>query len=51
MDSEADYQPPLQLEGQTSINDYLDPIPAITPVELREPTDDELDAFLTAQLE
>ncbi|WP_426006371.1 hypothetical protein ACPFL9_05925 [Paenarthrobacter sp. NyZ202] len=43
-----EHQPIPELEGQTSINDFLAPTPAITPVELREPTDSELAAFLSA---
>ncbi|SDW04507.1 hypothetical protein SAMN04487912_101245 [Arthrobacter sp. cf158] len=43
------FEPIPQLEGQTSINDFLPPTPATTPVEIREPTDDELAAFFEAQ--
>jgi hypothetical protein len=39
-------QPTPELDGQTSISDYLTPTTAITPVEVREPTDMELAAFL-----
>jgi hypothetical protein len=49
MDADAEDQPRSQLDGQTSINDYLSPIPAITPVEIREPTDGELAIFLSAE--
>jgi hypothetical protein len=50
MHADAEHQlPTAQLDGQTSINDYLAPIPAIIPVELREPTDVELATFLTAE--
>lgn len=49
MDTNAEHRLPVQLDGQTSINDYLTPVPAITPVELREPTDVELADFLTEQ--
>lgn len=42
-------QQPAQLDGQTSINDYLPPTPAIIPVELREPTDAELADFLSSE--
>lgn len=49
MHPDAEYQTPPQLEGQTSINDYLSPTPAIVPVELREPTDVELATFLAAE--
>ena len=49
MEPDAGHQLPAELDGQTSINDYLTPAPAITPVELREPTDAELAAFLTAE--
>jgi hypothetical protein len=49
MHADAEHQLPTQLDGQTSINDYLAPIPAINPVELREPTDVELATFLTAE--
>ncbi|MHC8609775.1 hypothetical protein ACW4FP_19215 (plasmid) [Paenarthrobacter ureafaciens] len=36
-----------QLDGQTSINDYLSPTAAIVPVEVRPPTDEELAVFLS----
>lgn len=49
MQEDAEHQLPAQLDGQTSINDYLIPIPAIIPVELREPTDVELANFMTAE--
>lgn len=49
MHPDAVHQLLTQLDGQTSINDYLTPIPAIIPVELREPTDAELANFLTAE--
>lgn len=49
MQPDAEHQLPAQLNGQTSINDYLTPTPAIIPVELREPTDVELATFLTAE--
>jgi hypothetical protein len=49
MPADAEHQLPTQLDGQTSINDYLIPTPAIIPVELREPTDVELATFLTAE--
>jgi hypothetical protein len=49
MHADADNQIPEELDGQTSINDYLTPIPAIIPVELREPTDVELATFMTAE--
>lgn len=49
MQQDAQYPRGSQLDGQTSINDYLKPIPAIIPVELREPTDLELASFLAAQ--
>jgi len=50
MHAGADHQIPEELDGQTSINDYLTPIPAIIPVELREPTDVELATFMTAEI-
>lgn len=46
---DAEYQSPTQLDGQTSINDYLAATTAIIPVELREPTDAELAIFLEAE--
>jgi hypothetical protein len=49
MRSDAEHQLPTQLDGQTTINDYLTPTPAIIPVELREPTDAELTTFLAAE--
>lgn len=49
MHEDAEYQPATHLDGQTSINDYLSPVPAILPVEVREPTDAELATFLIAQ--
>jgi hypothetical protein len=49
MDKNANHPLPIHLVGQTSINDYLAPVPAIIPVELREPTDAELAAFLAAE--
>lgn len=45
----AEHQPPAQVDGQTSINDYLTPSTSILPVELREPTDVELNNFLINQ--
>lgn len=36
-----------ELDGQTSINDYLSPTAAIVPVAVRAPTDEELAAFLS----
>ncbi|MET3937171.1 hypothetical protein [Arthrobacter sp. OAP107] len=36
-----------ELDGQTSINDYLSPTAAIVPVEVRPPTDEELAVFLS----
>ena len=38
-----------ELDGQTSINDYLSPTAAIVPVAVRAPTDEELAAFLSDQ--
>jgi hypothetical protein len=49
MHPDAEHQPPTQLDGQTSINDYLSATTAIIPVELREPTDAELAIFLEAE--
>lgn len=49
MHPDAQHQRPTQLEGQTSINDYIAPTPAIIPVELRQPTDVELATFLTGE--
>jgi hypothetical protein len=49
MHEDAEYPLRPELDGQTSINDYLTPIPAITPVEIREPTDGELAIFLAAE--
>jgi hypothetical protein len=46
---DGEHQLPTQLDGQTSINDYIAPSPAIIPVELREPTDDELATFLAGE--
>jgi hypothetical protein len=51
MHPDAEHQQPTELDGQTSINDLLAATPAITPVELREPTDAELAIFLEAQTE
>lgn len=51
MHPDAEQQQPTQLDGQTSINDLLAATPAITPVELREPSDAELAIFLEAQTE
>lgn len=45
----AEHQPTAQLDGQTSINDYLAANTAIIPVDLREPTNAELVAFLQAE--
>ncbi|BCW62175.1 hypothetical protein [Arthrobacter sp. StoSoilB22] len=42
-------EPIPELEGQTSLHDFLYPTPATTPVEVREPTDLELNAFFEAQ--
>ncbi len=47
MDANTEPPEPSMLEGQTSINDYLEPSAAITPVKPREPTDDELTAWLS----
>lgn len=49
MHPDAEFHIPTQLEGQTSINDYLAPTPAIIPVELREPNDVELATFLAGE--
>lgn len=49
MHPDPEQQLPRELDGQTSINDYLAQIPAITPVELREPADEELANFLAAE--
>lgn len=49
MHLDAEFQVPTQLNGQTSINEHLTPIPAIIPVDLREPTDVELVPFLAAE--
>ena len=49
MHPDAEHQPPTQLDGQTSVNDYLAATTAIIPVELREPTDAELAIFLEAE--
>ncbi|MFJ4208540.1 hypothetical protein ACIPY2_08780 [Paenarthrobacter sp. NPDC089675] len=46
MPNDATSEPMPELEGQTSINDFLPESPAITPVEVREPTDVEIAAFL-----
>lgn len=35
------------LEGQVSINDFLPSSPAVVPVAVREPTDEELVKFLS----
>ncbi|MGR0158595.1 hypothetical protein [Paenarthrobacter nitroguajacolicus] len=43
------FEPIPELEGQTSIHDFLSPTPATTPVEIREPSDTELAAFFEAQ--
>lgn len=51
MHPDAEHQQPTELDGQTSINDLLAATPAITSVELREPTDAELAIFLEAQTE
>ncbi|MGJ3189640.1 hypothetical protein [Paenarthrobacter sp. FR1] len=48
MPDDAALQAIPHLEGQMSINDFLPPSPAITPVEIREPTDLELAAFFEA---
>lgn len=37
------------LEGQVSINDFLAPSPAIVPVTVREPTDEEVAWFLSTE--
>ena len=37
-----------ELVGQTSINDYVGNTPATVPVEVREPTDAEIEAFFAA---
>ena len=47
---DGEYQSPTQLDGQTSINDYLAATTAIIQVELREPTDAELAIFLEAEI-
>ncbi|MEV7605134.1 hypothetical protein AB0N65_06820 [Paenarthrobacter sp. NPDC089322] len=49
MTDSVEFELPQELEGQTSINDFLPATPAIIPVELREPTDLELAAFLSTQ--
>lgn len=49
MADDAAFEPIPQLDGQTSIHDFLPPTPATTPVEIREPTDRELAAFFEAQ--
>lgn len=36
-----------ELDGQTSINDYLSPTAATVPVQVRAPTDEELEVFLS----
>uniref|UniRef100_UPI003F4956FC hypothetical protein n=1 Tax=Paenarthrobacter ureafaciens TaxID=37931 RepID=UPI003F4956FC len=46
MDEDVWDEPPLQIDGQTSISDYLPATTAIMPVEVREPTDNELASFL-----
>ncbi|MDR6986001.1 hypothetical protein J2Y66_000464 [Paenarthrobacter nitroguajacolicus] len=43
------FEPIPVLEGQTSLDDFLPPTPATTPVEIREPTDAELAAFFEVQ--
>lgn len=48
MSEDTGHEPARELDGQTSISDYLTPTTAITPVEIREPTDMELAAFLSA---
>ena len=51
MHPDAEHQQLTELDGQTSVNDLLAATPAITPVELREPTDAELAIFFEAQTE
>lgn len=49
MDANTEPQEPPVLEGQTSINDYLEPSIAIIPVQIKEPTDAELTAWLSSE--
>lgn len=42
-------EPTPELEGQMSINSFLPETPALRPVEIREPTDVEIAAFLEAK--
>jgi|GEM_PF-5932219 len=50
MADDAAFEPIPELDGQTSIHNFLPPTPAMTPVEIREPTDSELAAlFFEAQ--
>lgn len=51
MDPDSVDQQLSELDGQTSINDFLGATPAITPVLLREPTDAELAIFMETQTE
>ncbi|UKA52274.1 hypothetical protein LFT48_22235 (plasmid) [Arthrobacter sp. FW305-123] len=48
MDEDTWDERPIELDGQTSISDHLPATTAIVPVEIREPTDTELAAFLAA---
>ncbi|MFE4196431.1 hypothetical protein ACFRJ9_11245 [Paenarthrobacter sp. NPDC056912] len=48
MEDNTGPEPIPHFEGQISINDFLPPSPAITPVDIREPTDLELAAFFEA---
>lgn len=44
-------EPPAELEGQTSINEHLVELgeKPVLKIEVREPTDEEISAFLTGE--
>lgn len=49
MSDDESLEPVPEHEEQTSINDFLPPGEAPTPIEIREPTDQEIAAFFESQ--
>lgn len=49
VDWNNEQDPTPVIDGQTTLNDYLPPTPAITPADVREPTDQELAVFLSVE--
>ncbi|MFF1830540.1 hypothetical protein [Paenarthrobacter sp. NPDC058040] len=49
MSDDESLEPAPEHDGQTSINDFLPPGEAPTPIEIREPSDAEIAAFFESQ--